>query len=126
MIFEIPSECWPTELYLDMLIEVAAKLLPYLQRASIEVDAEDHRALARQLNESAWFSFMTRLRSERALGLLLNRFLMFGGRLWPTGNEGLQLVIRKTVPRRAILRLATLSLTNVEARERRSRAFPDE
>lgn len=130
VIFETPSECWPADLYLDMPNDVGAKLIPYLQRTRIEgveVSSECLRWSARAIEEEgAWTWLEARIFSERALGTLLNRFLTCGGRLGSAWNEGLQFVIRRPVPKKAIVRLVALSQTNVEARRRRHRALSDE
>jgi hypothetical protein len=129
VVFEIPRECWPVELFLYADHEVGRRFAPALQLrpiAGAAIGQEHLRYMARELATGVGIELWCSVHSAVALGSLLNLFVMAGGRLGFAGDDGLEIVIRRPVPRTAVVRLVALSQKNIEARQRRQQTLPDE
>jgi hypothetical protein len=134
VVFELPSDRWPVDIYLEVSAQNAGPLLRRLRRDRPE-GLRISAAAMEFVSNAAANGFISDLEASAdtpaAVGSLLREWLTTGASAWSRYDETVEVVIRGPVSEKAVRRLVPLSLTNVGARTRRERDrglpdFPDD
>ena len=124
VVFDLPSNCWPVDVYLEVGAANAGPLLRSLRRSSpkgLHVSAKAMEFVSSAAAAGFISDLEARAANTTAVGFLLRQWLASGASAWSRYDETVEVVIRGPVPETAVRRLVPLSRTNVKARARRER-----
>jgi hypothetical protein len=125
VVFELPAQCWPIDLFLEMSPALAATVLKGLRdrrSGDLEISHEALEFVSQASSRGFWSDLEARAHTVRAVGTLLRHFVSAGATASSRYDETVEAVIRQPVPPAAICKLVPLSQTNLAAKVRRAKA----
>jgi hypothetical protein len=125
IVFELPAECWPIDLFLEVSPAIADSLLKGLRgrrSGELAISHEAFQFVSQAASRGFWSDLEARANTSRAVGILLRSFLSTGAAAWSRYDETVEVVIRRSVPPAAICKLVPLSQTNLAAKAKRTKA----
>jgi hypothetical protein len=124
IVFVLPQQCWPIDVFLEVAPLGAEALLDRIQSvASVDLVVTDESfAHVRRASRGRMLSdLMATTGSADALGKLLHLYVEYGACAWSKYDDKMEVVVHRSIPPSAIVGLHSLSERNSSAKRRASR-----